>query len=260
SPGMVHLRPHEAFPAEPGAATAPPPRVDEPDGISPHPLTRLPVEPLPLTAQPGEAAAPPRSDGQALPGSNIQRLQPRESPSAGLPEHRPGTLQAHASTAFAGLRGKQHLPARVGSAEQSNTSILYGKQLILKLFRRLQPGENPDVEIGRFLTEVAHFPRIAPFLGEISITPIDGEKTTVAMMQGLVANQGDGWEWFLNQLVSGLEQAVRLPRSKEYPTPRLLDDLPPLPEALALARESLEAAALLGQRTAEMHLALAMPT
>ena len=34
----------------------------------------------------------------------------------------------------------------------------------MKLFRRLQPGENPDTEIGRFLTEVAHFPRIAPFL------------------------------------------------------------------------------------------------
>ena len=49
------------------------------------------------------------------------------------------------------------MESRVGSAEQSNTSILYGDKLILKLFRRLQAGENPDVEIGRFLTEVGAF-------------------------------------------------------------------------------------------------------
>ena len=111
-----------------------------------------------------------------------------------------GRLDARASSALSGVHYGQRLPARVGSAEQSNTSILYGKQLILKLFRRLQPGENPDVEIGRFLTEIAQFPRIAPFLGEITITPSGGQRTTVAMLQGLVANQGDGWQWFLDQL------------------------------------------------------------
>src|SRR5206468_6063974 len=125
-------------------------------------------------------------------GPNTQRLQPRESPSAGNPQQQAATLHAQGSSAFAQVRGKQHLPGRVGSAEQSNTSILYGKQLILKLFRRLQSGENPDVEIGRFLTDVAHFDRIAPFLGEISIKPSAGEKTTVGMLQGLVANEGDG--------------------------------------------------------------------
>ena len=78
----------------------------------------------------------------------------------------PATRQQRASAAA--RRGTDPLPARTGSAEQSNTSILYDQKLILKLFRRLQPGENPDTEIGRFLTEVAHFPRIAPFLGEIT--------------------------------------------------------------------------------------------
>ena len=92
------------------------------------------------------------------------------------------------------------LPSRVGSAEQSNTSIISGDDLILKLFRRLQPGENPDVEIGKFLTETAHFDRIPPFLGEISVISAAGEKTTIAMLQGLVANEGDGWAWFLRQL------------------------------------------------------------
>jgi len=87
--------------------------------------------------------------------------------------------------AFADAHVSQLLLSRVGSAEQSNTSIIYGERLILKLFRRLQPGENPDVEIGHFLTEIARFPRIAPFLGEITMTLASGEKTTVAMLQGL---------------------------------------------------------------------------
>ena len=108
--------------------------------------------------------------------------------------------QTRASSAFRELKIAQPLQSRVGSAEQSNTSIIYGDALILKLFRRLQTGENPDVEIGRFLTEVAHFDRIPPFLGEISMTSSAGEKTTIAMLQGLVANEGDGWAWFLRQL------------------------------------------------------------
>src|SRR6202041_3420222 len=70
----------------------------------------------------------------------------------------------------------------------------------MKLFRRLQQGENPDTEIGRFLTETAHFPRIAPFLGDITLHTNNGVSTTVAMLQGLVENEGDGWQWTLDEL------------------------------------------------------------
>jgi maltose alpha-D-glucosyltransferase/alpha-amylase len=265
--GAVHLRPHEIFPAT--AATlesasqvkSPGDRRDEADDLeAPHPLAGSPVVPLPLTAQPGEAAAPPRSDGHAVQASSIQRLQPRESPSAGDPRPRTGVLTARASTAFGPARGPQHIPGRIGSAEQSNTSVLYGKKLILKLFRRLQPGENPDVEIGRFLTEVAHFPRIAPFLGEIAITPASGEKTTTAMLQGLVANQGDGWEWFLNQLASFFESVAVSSAPIEIPTAGFMSVIEVPSELLHSAGASLVAAALLGRRTAEMHLALATET
>jgi len=152
------------------------------------------------------------------------------------------------------------LPSRVGSAEQSNTSIIYGKQLILKLFRHLQAGENPDVEIGRFLTEVAHFPRIAPFMGEITMTLASGERTTVAMLQGLVANQGDGWQWFLEQLTGFFTSGAALPAPPEFLAPNFLNQREPLREALERFGPSLEAAAILGRRTAELHLALAIPT
>ncbi len=168
--------------------------------VAPLPRPNQPVVPAPLTAQPGEIASAPRVGAPTVPMTSTQRRQPGESPSAGDPAPLGDRLDARASSAFSDAYVSQRSSSRVGTAEQSNTSIIYGKQLILKLFRRLQPGENPDVEIGRFLTEIARFPRIAPFLGEISTTTAAGEKTTVAMLQGLIANQGDGWEWFLDQL------------------------------------------------------------
>ncbi len=174
---------------------------------------------------------------------------------------RNGVLVARSSNAFAGARGADSLPARTGSAEQSNTSILYDAKLILKLFRRLQPGENPDTEIGRFLTETAHFPRIPQFLGDITLRSKDGETTTVAMLQSLIENEGDGWQWTLDELSHYYDTVATLPAPQDLGTPASFLTASDTP---ALAREhaglSLDAAALLGRRTAEMHLALATPT
>jgi maltose alpha-D-glucosyltransferase/alpha-amylase len=227
---------------------------------TPHPLsTGATVAPLPIDAQPGEAAPPPRSSGPSL-SSSAQRLQPRESPSAGDPAPQLGHLDAQASAAFASDISARSLPARLGSAEQSNTSILYGNKLILKLFRRLQPGENPDVEIGRFLTEVAHFVPVAPYMGEISITPALGVRTTIAMLQGLVANEGDGWSWFLEQLSVFFAKVSALPPPGQPPAPRYDEELGTPFEIGECAETTMKAAALLGRRTAEMHLGLSTPT
>ena len=204
-----------------------------------------PPPPLPLDAQPGEAATPPLTDA----------VSNSTSPPADLSESG-AILSARASSAFRQINVANPVSSRVGSAEQSNTSILYGDKLILKLFRRLQPGENPDVEVGRFLTEVAHFDRIPPFLGEISITEVGGEKTTIAMLQGLVANEGDGWSWFLRQLEAFYTRAASLPNAPEIASPNFAHDHAIPPELSAIAGQTFEAAALLGRRTAEMHLAL----
>ena len=175
------------------------------------------------------------------------------------------TIRGQHSTAFGEIRGTGALPARTGSAEQSNTSVLYDSKLILKLFRRLQPGENPDTEIGRFLTEVAHFPRIAPFLGDIRSqgTP-DSPPTTLAMLQGLVENEGDGWQFTLDELSRYFESVLTCPPPREVGTMPSLAEAPNPDRIPADAREHagfyLEAAALLGRRTGEMHLALATPT
>ena len=225
-----------------------------------HSSLPSPVVPAPLSAQPGEAVSLPRSNIAASFVTGAQRMQPRESPTAGDPTPAGGRLDARASIAFADAPSFRHISSHTGTAEQSNTSIIYDRELILKLFRRLEGGENPDVEIGRFLTEVARFGRIAPFLGEISITPAHGEKITVAMLQRLVINQGDGWEWFLAELAGFFQHPDRLAMAPKLRDASLLREPEPLLASMEMARASFDAAALLGRRTAEMHLALSVPT
>jgi maltose alpha-D-glucosyltransferase/alpha-amylase len=235
---------------------------EAPADAGPEKLAEVPVavSPAPLSAQPGDAAAPPRTDTPATPSAGARRLQPRESPSAGDSVPEGERLDARASSQFSPALATQHPPSRVGSAEQSNTSILFGRELFLKLYRRLQPEENPDVEVSRFLTEVAHFSRIPPFLGEISLSSGIAEKTTVAMLQGLVENDGDGWKWFLDALTGWLPTAASHPAPAQSPASGWLSDPPPIPEPLAPVKPTLDAAALLGKRTAELHLALASNT
>jgi maltose alpha-D-glucosyltransferase / alpha-amylase len=199
------------------------------------------------------------SKGSELPGP-ATAVKDRSATETALP-----IIQGHTSSAFAATRGTGPLPARTGSAEQSNTSILYDQKLILKLFRRLQPGENPDTEITRFLTEVARFPRVAPFLGDIrgQSSPV-AEPTTLAMLQGLVENEGDGWQHTLDELSRYFESVVTSAPPRSVGTAPTFLDRVSSQSIPAEARENaglyLDAAALLGRRTAELHLALAMPT
>ncbi len=170
--------------------------------------------------------------------------------------------QAHDALSFhARVSLDPTLGSRVIGGEQSNTSLVFGETFILKLFRRLQPGENPDVEIGRFLTEVAHFPRIAPFLGELTLTSPTGSHTTSAMLQGLVKNEADGWQWTLDELTRFYESVstCSLPQSEGEAPAFATEATVPL-DSREHAGLYLEAAALLGRRTAEMHLALATET
>jgi maltose alpha-D-glucosyltransferase/alpha-amylase len=234
---------------------------------------------LPLTITTGEAADTIRasdpgsilatvttSSGHAILHDGVAREDVRQAilelieANVHLPT-RNGTLVGRSSSAFTEAHGAGPLPARTGSAEQSNTSILYDAKLILKLFRRLQPGENPDTEIGRFLTETAHFPRIAPFLGDITLRSKDGQPTTLAMLQGLIENEGDGWQWTLDELSHYYDTVAILPALQDLGTP---PSFLAATEPSELTREHaglyLDAAALLGRRTAEMHLALATPT
>jgi maltokinase len=83
------------------------------------------------------------------------------------------------------------LPARVMGAEQSNTSIVYGEDYILKLFRRVQPGLNPDLEITRSLAAAGSRHVAAP-LGWVE-GDVDGTETTLALMQAFAKGATEGW-------------------------------------------------------------------
>jgi maltose alpha-D-glucosyltransferase/alpha-amylase len=167
---------------------------------------------------------------------------------------RHGSLRGLPGAALSVLRGPQPLAPRPAGAEQSNSSAIFGDRLILKLFRRQQPGPNPDVEIGRFLTETAKFSHIPPFAGSMEYRRDGQEPTTLALLQGLVPNEGDGWQWTLEELDRYYESAASA-RSLPAALPESGDAI--APEAREHAGMFLEAAAMLGRRTAEMHLALA---
>src|SRR3954452_24013998 len=104
---------------------------------------------------------------------------------------------------FAGL-GKELLNARPVGAEQSNSSIVFDEELILKVFRRLEPGINPELEMLRFLTEHG-FPNIAPLGGYYTYSggPLGA---TLGILQQFVADGRDGWELALDEVAGGNEE------------------------------------------------------
>jgi maltose alpha-D-glucosyltransferase / alpha-amylase len=81
---------------------------------------------------------------------------------------------------------------RTVNTEQSNTTALVGSDYVVKLFRRLEPGVNPEIEIGRFLTEIAPFANTPPLLGSVELED-NGQYSAVAVVHQFVQNQGDAW-------------------------------------------------------------------
>ncbi|GIX47317.1 MAG: hypothetical protein KatS3mg131_1528 [Candidatus Tectimicrobiota bacterium] len=160
------------------------------------------------------------------------------------------------------LRSSAALEPALLRAEQSNTSVVYGDLFILKLYRRLDEGLNPDLEIGRYLTEVCQFANTAPVAGALEYRRQEGEPLTLAILQSFLPVQGDAWQYTLDSAGRYYEQVLaRRAELGEPPLPAksLLelsaDAVPALVEELAGLY--LEAAQLLGQRTGELHVALA---
>jgi maltose alpha-D-glucosyltransferase/alpha-amylase len=173
-----------------------------------------------------------------------------------------GELVASTTPAFAELRGPAGaaLAPKVSTAEQSNSSIIYGDRLIMKLFRRLEPGLNPDLEIGRFLTERGAFGNIPPMAGAIEYRR-DGTPMSLALLQGFVPNRGDAWYYTLDSIAEAFRRVLNAPPAGLEPYDRAAPlelaghELPA--GARELLGDYLASAELLGRRTGELHLALA---
>lgn len=132
------------------------------------------------------------------------------------------------------------------SVESSNTTVLLDEKIFVKGYRRLQPGINPEVEIGRFLTEVSPFPHVIPVAGTLEQHGGDGEPTTLAIAQAYVENQGDAWNYTLDYLDRFLETC------KVEPAAHLLES----PESEHAG--DLMMMHRLGLRTGGLHCALAV--
>ena len=99
-----------------------------------------------------------------------------------------------------GGRAVAELGERRLGVEQSNTSVAFGDRLMLKLYRLLEPGINPEVEVNAFLT-AAGFAQ-APLLAGSASYLLDGKPHSIAMLQQFISSLGDGWTWILERLAA----------------------------------------------------------
>ncbi|ACI97953.1 maltose alpha-D-glucosyltransferase [Rhodospirillum centenum] len=145
---------------------------------------------------------------------------------------------------------------RTLGVEQSNTSVLLGDQIVLKIYRRLEPGSHPELEMARFLTERVPYANTPPLLGTIEHR-LEGDGTALAVLTGFVRNQGNGWTFTLDYLTRELEDArLHLTAGRESGA---------VPPVLAEVEGEnfgmyLTLARTLGERTAQLHCALATTT
>ncbi len=158
------------------------------------------------------------------------------------------------------LEDKEYKSSKFMGVEQSNTSIIYNNTLVLKIFRRIYISTNPDYEISRFLTERMNFKSSPAYTGSISVVLTEGN-ITLGLMQELVPNQGDAWQFMLEK-VDKIFENLKEKRIKinKLPDVELFTQL----KLNEVPHEIIDWAGLsifvriqtLATRTAEMHIAL----
>src|SRR5579864_1806294 len=143
-------------------------------------------------------------------------------------------------------------PSNVLNAEQTNSSVLYADKFFLKLYRKLEDGVNPDVEVTRFLTERARFDNVPAFSGAIEYRREKAQPTVVCLLQDAVPAEADAWTLTLDAVGRYYERVLARKselQNEEMPAAALIDDL--------IGGVYPEKTKLLAQRTGELHLALA---
>ncbi|MEM9674699.1 MAG: maltose alpha-D-glucosyltransferase [Bacteroidota bacterium] len=158
---------------------------------------------------------------------------------------------------------KPEIVSKVLNAEQSNTSVIYSQKYFLKFYRKVDNIINPDLEITRFLTETAKFEHVPQYAGSFSIMKGQSEPLVLAMMQEMIDNQGDAWV-YMKDVINRYFERVTLEQIDRTKVPTLKGSLTDpvtfekLPDELKTLLSGIpaERASLLGERTAEMHIAL----
>ena len=167
-------------------------------------------------------------------------------------------VRYHRSTTF---DPSSYEKSRFMGLEQSNTSVIINDRSVIKFFRRIYADKNPDYEMSRFLSERKGFKNTPAYQGSLSITDSDNVDITIALMQELVPNQGDAWDYMLRELhkiFSNLEykkiRVARLPRIELFQRLKIRDVAPEIIDWAGL--NVFLKLQQLARRTAEMHIAL----
>jgi maltose alpha-D-glucosyltransferase/alpha-amylase len=158
-----------------------------------------------------------------------------------------GELRFDQTARFGALTLGTEPEVRRSAGEQSNSALIVGGQVMLKLFRRIHAGAHPEAEMGRYLTDHG-FPNIAPLLGEITRVGADGASYTLGVAQSFIYNEGDAWSWTQNLLERTVQEVLVMPPGS------------PLPEQSETIGRLVRAGATLGRRLGEMHVVLAQPS
>jgi maltose alpha-D-glucosyltransferase/alpha-amylase len=160
------------------------------------------------------------------------------------------------------VKDTERIKPKVLSGEQSNTSITYDGKYFFKLYRKVDRAINPDVEITQYLTNKARFKHIPAYVGAVE-WKYKKDSIVLGMMQEMVSNATDAWANMLDRLDSFNEKVLSM-TGIELPSevrgtltdPVDYEDIPDVMKEL-LDVPVAEQAALLGTRTAQMHLAMA---
>ena len=147
--------------------------------------------------------------------------------------------------------------------EQSNTSIVYNDNYILKFFRRVYIDQNPDYEISKYLTNKGHFKNTPGYSGSITLRFSDKNVITLALMQELIPNEGDAWEYFLKNLKKAFFKADELnvdvdQLKKLHPFDQISSDKVDENVLEFCDRSLFEDVEKLAYRTAQMHVSLGL--
>ena len=163
-----------------------------------------------------------------------------------------GQLVGNPGAEFSRQKVGEAPPSQMLRAEQSNSSMVFDNKFFLKLYRKLEDGVNPDVEVTRFLTERAHFPNVPGFQGALEYRRGKSEPTVLCLLQNAVASEGDVWTLTIDAVGRYYERVLARKvdlQNQTAPPGALLDEL--------IGGIYPEKAAMLAQRTGELHLALA---
>lgn len=176
-------------------------------------------------------------------------------------------IEVTQTRAFQELASDLSPDVNVHAGEQSNSSAVLGGRLIFKLFRQLSEGENPDLEIGRFLTESADLTCVARVAGALTYIPAQGTAATLAVVHQFMPHRGDAWNEVLRELQQFLARAAASDadslldvRAAEPASPLAVYQQSPPATVRAVIGPFYDSVRRLGTRTAELHLALAGST